>query len=353
MKNKIELYNNKEWEVFIIENILNVSGTVTTHPSLLKVNGYTPRITCAATNNGLENLYKNNPTEKGGVLTIDSATIGYVSYHPYDFIATDHVEKVSFLDNTKINLGIGLFLVRAINKATDSKYGYGYKFSQTRIKRQRVLLPAKFSKPDFEYMETYIEQVQNRKEKIYLDFISKRVDDLKGINKPSLLKDKVWDSFYIEDVADIISGRDIYEAERINGELPYISSTANNNGIGYFVGNNNLTLEKECLSVNRNGSVGYSFYHPYNALFSNDCRKLRPKFKSRYVGLFLSNQITQQKDKYGYGYKMGTARLKKQKIMLPINIKGEPDYKYMEQYMKYIEYVKLSAYIKFKKKKSI
>ena len=177
--------------------------------------------------------------------------------------------------------------------------------------------------------------------------------DLKGINKPSLLKDKVWDSFYIEDVADIISGRDIYEAERINGELPYISSTANNNGIGYFVGNNNLTLEKECLSVNRNGSVGYSFYHPYNALFSNDCRKLRPKFKSRYVGLFLSNQITQQKDKYGYGYKMGTARLKKQKIMLPINIKGEPDYKYMEQYMKYIEYVKLSAYIKFKKKKSI
>jgi len=45
-------------------------------------------------------------------------------------------------------------------------------------------------------------------------------------------------------------------------------------------------------------------------LFSNDCRKLRLKKPSKYSGLFIAQQITSKKDKYGY--KMGTARLKKQ-----------------------------------------
>lgn len=34
--------------------------------------------------------------------------------------------------------------------------------------------------------------------------------------------------------------------------------------------------------------------------------------------------------------------------MLPINSQGNPDYEYMEQYMKNIEYKKLHAYIDYK-----
>lgn len=78
------------------------------------------------------------------------------------------------------------------------------------------------------------------------------------------LDSRNWDAFFIEDVAEILSGRDIYERERLDGLIPYITATANNNGIGYFVANSNETLESNCLSVNRNGSVGYCFYHPYN-----------------------------------------------------------------------------------------
>ncbi len=160
------------------------------------------------------------------------------------------------------------------------------------------------------------------------------------------LEDKEWGEFFIEGVAEILSGRDIYEAERCAGNTPYISSTAKNNGIGHFVGNNNNTLEENCLSVNRNGSVGYSFYHPYKGLFSNDCRKLRPYSKSKYVGLFLSNQICSQREKYNYGYKMGTARLKRQKIMLPVNAVGEPDWQFMENYTKALMEEKKLKYIK-------
>ncbi len=143
-----------------------------------------------------------------------------------------------------------------------------------------------------------------------------------------------WQPFFIEDVAEIVSGKDIYERERKEGFIPYVTATANNNGIGYFVGNSNETLERNCLSVNRNGSVGYCFYHPYAALYGNDTRKLRPKINNKYVALFLSWCITMQREKYGYGYKMGTGRLKRQRILLPVNSNSEPDWEFMETFMR-------------------
>src|SRR6218665_3242474 len=161
------------------------------------------------------------------------------------------------------------------------------------------------------------------------------------------LKKTKWGEFSIEDVAEILSGKDIYELERTKGVTPYISATSKNNGIGHFVGNVNNSLESNCLSVNRNGSVGYAFYHPYNALFSNDCRKLRLKKTSKFVGIFIAQQITRQKEKYGYGYKMGTARLKRQKILLPITKKGELDYSFIEVYMREKELEKVSEFRKY------
>ena len=148
------------------------------------------------------------------------------------------------------------------------------------------------------------------------------------------LNQKDWKGFFVEDVVTILPGRDIYDAERIPGKTPYVSSSSVNNGICHFVNNANDTLEANCISVNRNGSVGFAFYHPYEALFSNDCRKLRPKYEGNYISLFIATQITAQRNKYSYGYKMGTARLKRQKIMLPTTDNGTPDYDYMEQYVR-------------------
>ena len=94
--------NKKEWGEFAINDLFNVSGTITTHPSKLISEGCIPRITCSSTNNGLENTYANMATENGGVLTVDSATVGFVSYQEADFIATDHVEKI--FNTKRINI---------------------------------------------------------------------------------------------------------------------------------------------------------------------------------------------------------------------------------------------------------
>jgi len=158
------------------------------------------------------------------------------------------------------------------------------------------------------------------------------------------LKNREWKEFFIEDIAEIVSGVDINEADRAKGNTPYITATANNNGVGDFIGNDNKSSEKKCISVNRTGSVGYAFYHPYNALYSNNCRKIVIKNKNILIGRFIASQISKQKDKYSYGYILGTERLKRQKILLPTNSQGEPDYEFMEAYIRQKEQEKINAH---------
>ena len=499
-----------EWGEFFIgglDGLFNVIGTKTTHPSTLESGGDIPRVTCAATNNAIDDFYRNEATEKGGVLAVDSATIGYVSYQLNDFIATDHVEKIVSKTGS-INKYTGLFLKSCIDKSKIGKYGYGYKFSQKRIVRQKILLPIDSnSAPNWQFMEDYIKQeirVQSKKVASYYenkliklgfelldlevewkefkvkelfevkpvkgksitnykegkipyittssidnglnsfidtednisikncisidpiggksfyhdyDFVGRggagsainllynnNIDKYSGLficralesssfSKASygvqlngnrlknlklllpidkngephwgymnqfmkrlekeniektlnhiyimakklenkyLLKNVSWKEFFIEDICEIKSGKDIYERERIEGMTPYVTATANNNGIGYFISNKNATLQEKCISVNRNGSVGYSFYHSYPALFGNDTRKLIPKYSDDHVAKFISFMISSQKEKYGYGYKMGTARLKRQKILLPVNEEELIDYDFMKKYI--------------------
>lgn len=174
IKNKFDL-NNIEWKEFKISNFFEVSGTITTHPTKLKPNGKTPRITCASTNNGLDTTYDNEPTEKGKILTVDSATIGYVAYQENDFIATDHVEKIMFKNGKNMNRYLGLFIKQCIDNSVLSKYGYGYKFSQNRIKKQIIKLPVNSKgQPNWEFMENFMRKIEYKKLNIYLDYIKNK-----------------------------------------------------------------------------------------------------------------------------------------------------------------------------------
>ena len=67
----------------------------------------------------------------------------------------------------------------------------------------------------------------------------------------------------------------------------------------------------------------------------------------------MTNQIMQQKDKYNYSVKMGTARLLRQKILLPTDSSGNPDYAYMENFIKNLMAQKYTEYLEFKNKTHI
>ncbi|MFI0427477.1 MAG: restriction endonuclease subunit S [Flavobacterium sp.] len=341
---------DRDWRQFKLASVFKIENCKCSKVSGLQ-KGSTPYIGATNRNNGVMSFVKADKKliTKGNCIAFicdGEGSVGYSIYKSEDFIGSTTV-KVG--RNENLNKWNATFIT-TIADTVRSKYNFGFKRNETHLKNEILMLPANTKgEPDFEFMEAFMKQKQQEKFEQYHNYITRRIKLLKDFKSVCPIEEKEWGEFFIEDVTEIISGKDIYGSERIKGNIPYISSTANNNGIGHFVGNINSTKEAGCLSVNRNGSVGYSFYHPYEALFGNDCRKLRLKKPNKHIGIFISQQISRQKGKYGYGYKMGTARLKRQKIMLPINDNNEPDYDYMENYIKQLEYNKLIEYLKLKK----
>lgn len=145
------------WKKFNLLDLFEISGTKTTPISDLEEYGIGkyPFVTTQATNNGVEGFY-DYFTEKGNVLVIDSAVIGYCSYQPFDFSASDHVEKL--IPKFDMDKYIGLFLTTILNKE-QYRYNYGRKASQTRLKERSIKLPSKNDKPDWDFVRDYIKSL--------------------------------------------------------------------------------------------------------------------------------------------------------------------------------------------------
>ena len=353
--NKLKLAD-REWGEFFIGGESGIFSIKATKSGIdkNKLNteiGNIPYITRTDIDNGI-NLFitgKQNDKYKqdgGNVITIglDTQTVFYQQNSFYTG------QNIQILTCDKLNKQVAMFIIPLL-KIQMQKFSWGGNGATLgRLNRTKIMLPKnKYNEPDWQFMEEYIKQIEQDKIKQLVGYYQAKLLDsqLKNDIGGGKILQIQWDSFSIQDICQIHSGKDIYEKERVSGKLPYITATANNNGIGYFVDNHNSTLEQGCISVNRNGSVGYSFYHDYPALFGNDTRKLIPKNKNKYCSIFIALCITSQKDKYGYGYKMGTARLNKQKIMLPIDKNGNPNWQFMEDFIKNIEKDKIETLLSY------
>ena len=158
--------------------------------------------------------------------------------------------------------------------------------------------------------------------------------------EPVAFKGREWRAFFIEDLATIDSGIRLKKADMKAGETPFVGASEMENGVTGFVSNKNESRDKDVLGVNYNGSVCYSFYHPYEALFSDDVKRIKLKDRnahSKYTLLFLSVAIAGQKEKYAYGYKFNSRRMKRQLLMLPVTPDGTPDWAFMSAYMQQLE----------------
>ncbi len=154
---KIDFSKWKKVKLGYDEELFEVVGSKTTDKKILDDNHKTgelkyPFVTTQASNNGVREWY-NNFTDEGNILVIDSAVLGFCSYQPLNFTASDHVEKL--LPKFDLNVYRALFLTTIINKE-QYRYSYGRKFNQDRIRATEIKLPFKNGKIDWEWIENYI-----------------------------------------------------------------------------------------------------------------------------------------------------------------------------------------------------
>ena len=306
-----------------------------------------PRITVTSENNGI-NSFMGSEHKNYRVFTnfISVSFLGTVFYHRYKASIDMKVHCLQIKDTT-LNPYLAEFLITEIKQSL-LHASYGNQISSTDLPNKKLLLPIdENNQPDYKFMENYTKSVFEKKELIYKDYIAKILKKLKYKEIESL-KDKSWKEFFIIEIFDTIQrGKRLTKAKQIKGNMPYISSTASNNGVDNFINNTeNVRIFNNCITIANSGSVGASFYHPYNFVASDHVTHLQQEDMSEYVYLFISTLTNRLKQKYNFNREINDKRISREKIILPVDDNNEIDYDYMKQYILNMKYKKITHYIK-------
>jgi len=148
-----------------------------------------------------------------------------------------------------------------------------------------------------------------------------------------------WQEFKFNDIFTIVRGKRLVKIDQIIGNIAYISASKQNNGIdNYILPPDFMKIHQNALTLSNSGSVGCCFYHPYKFVVSDHCTVIQIKDKNitlnNYISLFLKPIIELMKNKYNFAREINNDRLKKEKILLPVKNNKNPDWYFMENYIK-------------------
>ena len=165
------------------------------------------------------------------------------------------------------------------------------------------------------------------------------------------LENKNWKDFFIKDLFEIfLASGDTQSRNCESGKFPLISAGFSNNGICDFIkrgDKKSKIYEGKIISVDM---FGQSFFHNYKFYSVSHGRiNLLKSVKnfSDYCLQFIVVVINKAtRGKFSYNKMCSSQRIKNLSIKLPVNEMGEPDYIFMENYMRRIEEKLLNLYLK-------
>ncbi len=169
-----------------------------------------------------------------------------------------------------------------------------------------------------------------------------------------------WKDFRIGDLLNILNGAGITKKEIYEhpGTLPAIQSGKENNGCIGFIdeeycrSRNYKISDGMCLTVARSGSSGFVAFQPTKCVVGDSAKILQPRFEaSRERLLFLRVLLLVNMSKYAYDDKVTYENYINDTIKLPVLQNDNPDWNYMENYIRKTE-EKLSNRIDLLGKKS-
>ena len=120
------------------------------------------------------------------------------------------------------------------------------------------------------------------------------------------------------------------------GDFPYITTQARNNGVAGFY--NIYTEHGGCFTID-SAVKGYCSWHEEDFSASDHVEKLIPQFQcNNYIAMFIMTIINMEQYRYNYGIKCNQTRIKNMQIKLPVDIDGNPDWEFMENYIRSLPY---------------
>ncbi len=294
-----------------------------------RTEGNTPLLTAGKENQGVASYIGNPPSTYIDSITVDM--FGNSFFHKGVYAGDDNIY---FFVNDNVSDEAKLFIAAIINTDNTPKYAFKDQFRQPQADALSVHLPATSDgQPDWDYMESYMKAVMKESEKSLENL--KKVDDTKH-----LIDVSGWGEFRVGDLFDVSRPIARSSQKYEKGDMAFVASGCFNNGVTDYLEpkDENDYDEGNCLTVSP--VDGYTFYQKDRFLGRGGAGSsiiiLRNDMLNELRGKYLSTVIRIACKAWGYSNMGNKDKLADTMISLPIDATGEPDWQYMEDYMKQI-----------------
>lgn len=295
-----------------------------------------------------ESLRMIQPGNCIGFIKDGDGAAGYAIYKQESFVSTVNV-IYGYAD--WLNPMTGLFFIGAQNMIKD-KYSHGYKRKINRLKADTVMLPVnEQGKPDFKFMADYEQELLEKKKNYYLKYVHSVLAKLEYV-KIQPLSNLQWRTFRIDDLFESVTRPPARSKNKYDeGDIPFIASGASLNGSVKFCRphENEVPDASNCITVSP--VDGSSFYQSTEFLGrgggGSSIIMLRSQRLNKYNGIFMARAINNTTSKYQYGHMATSDGIKRDQVLLPIDAHSQPDYAYMEQYVKNKMIQKYNDYLQY------
>lgn len=362
----MERLSEKEWREFDFSDVFDIKKGFYNKKPDGEGEGTIPFLGATDSNNGItrfltmqeiENSSKtgdmhNSSIDKKlftghAIAVTNNGSVGHAYYQETPFTCSHDINPL-YLRDHKLNRDEADFLIKVIEEQ-GKLFQYARKWRPIRMVKSKIMLPVDDKgKPDYDYMAQYASEMRRRLLMRYRNYVVKKLSQLEHKEIPAL-DEKKWGHFLMTEVfSEIQRGKRLKNADHVAGVIPYVSSTANNNGVDdYIEASKGTRVFSNCISLANSGSVGTAFFEPFEFVASDHVTSLKQDGFSKFVYLFLITVIKQQGSNFNFNREINDARIKKMQAMLPVTDTGKPDYAYMEQYAKNMMLRKYEQYLTF------
>ena len=314
-----------------------------------------PALTAGIQNQGLNNYVpREGATILKNVISISAngANTGATFFQSKEFTVLQDAYAIEWIDkNNKLNENQFLFFVSAINKAIYGSYEWTNKAGWEKIKNNVIKLPVKYGKIDFEFMDSFVAELEALRVaelEAYLSITGLKDYNLTNDEKTAIskFKDVAWKSFNLENLyGKATRGKRLKSDDRIMGELPFVTAGEENEGVSDFIGNNVTIFNENTTTIDMFGSAKYRNYK-YGG--DDHIAVVHTENIDKYAAIFISTAIhkSSHNGQFSYDKNFYAKDADCLNIMLPVK-NDKPDYDYMSKLISAIHKIVIEDFVKF------
>ncbi len=185
-KQALSDFENQEFEEFNVIDVFDVKNTGNIlSRDIVPNSGEVPYLCASSENNSVSSYitYDEKYLDKGNCIFIGGKTF-VVSFQANNFFSNDSHNLALYLRNKeKRDKKNQLYLATCVNKSLRYKYSWGDSISNRKIQEDKVSLPVKNNKPDYETMETIISAIHKLVLKDVVLYVERKKRELKKITE--------------------------------------------------------------------------------------------------------------------------------------------------------------------------